>query len=179
MAKNVIWGAVFALVAVLLQSTLLSRLLAFPIFHHAVPDLVLGIIVYSAYVNGTMTGQLTGFFSGLVMDFISQAPLGFNALIRTLLGALSGLMKGAFFLDAVFLPMILCAVATLFKAGVQFLLHILLAGAVPAYALFEPTLWVELMLNTLSAPLLFGLLKLFQPLLAGRNSQYTMPGGAV
>jgi rod shape-determining protein MreD len=167
MTKNVVWAVVFATVAAILQSTLLSRLA----LYHAVPDLALGILVFSAYINGTMTGQLTGFFSGLLFDCISQAPLGLYAFIRTLVGALAGLMKGTFFLDAVFLPMILCAAATLFKAGTLFLLHLLFAGAVPSYTLFAPTLWVELMLNTLSAPFLFGLLKLFQPLLVGRNNQ--------
>jgi rod shape-determining protein MreD len=168
MAKNVAWAVVFALIAGILQSTLLSRLA----LYHAVPDLALGIIVFSAYVNGTMTGQLTGFLSGLLLDFLSAAPLGLNALIRTLVGALAGLMQGTFFLDAVFLPMILCAAATFFKAGALFLLHLLLAGAVPSYAVFAPVFWVELMFNTLSAPFLFGLLKLFQPLLSGgRNSR--------
>jgi rod shape-determining protein MreD len=45
----------------LLQSTLLSRLFMF--FHiDAVPDIALCVLVYTAYVNGTMTGQVSGFF---------------------------------------------------------------------------------------------------------------------
>jgi rod shape-determining protein MreD len=85
------------------------------------------------------------------------------------MGALTGVMKGTFFLDSIFLPMILCAAATLFKAGMLFLLHLLLAGTVPAYPLFAPTLWIELLFNTISAPPLFGLLKLFRPLLVGKG----------
>jgi rod shape-determining protein MreD len=167
MVKNVFWTVLFALAAALLQSTLLSRLA----LYRAVPDLALGIIVFSAYVNGTMTGQLSGFFSGILLDFLSAAPLGLNAFIRTLTGALAGLMKGTFFLDVFFLPMILCASATLIKAVVIFLLHLLLAGAVPVYSLNSPLLWVELMLNTLSAPFLFALLKVFRPLLAGKEER--------
>jgi rod shape-determining protein MreD len=173
MARNVIWTVIFTLVAVLLQSTLLSRLA----LYHAVPDLALGILVYCACTNGALAGQLSGFFSGLFLDFISGAPLGLNTFIRTLLGALAGLLKGAFFLDALFLPVILCAAATLLKAGFLFLLHLLLAGAVPAYPLSAPTLWVELMLNGVSAPLLFGLLRLFRPLLLGADFRRTPEGG--
>ncbi|MDR1972502.1 MAG: rod shape-determining protein MreD [Treponema sp.] len=165
MAKNVAWASVFSLAAALLQSTLLRRIA----LYHTVPDLTLGIIVYSAYVNGVMTGQLTGFCSGLLLDFISNAPLGLNALIRTVVGAAAGLLKGTFFLDTVFLPMILCAAATILKALMRMLLHFLLAGAVSAYSLSAPTLWIELMFNTLSAPLLFGLLKLFHPLLVRKG----------
>jgi rod shape-determining protein MreD len=167
MAKNVVWASLFSLAAALLQSTLLRRIA----IYHTIPDLTLGIIVYSAYVNGAMTGQLTGFFSGLLMDLISNAPLGLHSFIRTIMGAAAGLLKGTFFLDTVFLPMILCAAATLFKALMLFLLHLLLAGAVPHYPLFAPTLWIELAFNVISAPFLFGLLKLFQPLLVGKGDE--------
>jgi rod shape-determining protein MreD len=165
MAKNVIWATVFAVIAGLLQSTLLSHLAVY----HAVPDFALGILVFSAYTNGAMTGQTTGFLSGLLLDFLSAAPLGLNAFIRTIIGALGGLMNGTFFPDAVFLPMALCAAATLIKAALFFALHRLFAGAVPSYSFSTPTLWVELLLNALSAPFLFGFLKLFRSLLIARE----------
>ena len=166
MTKKVIWSVVFILIAALLQSTVFSRLV---IYIHAIPDIALCILVYTAYVNGTMTGQLTGFFSGFMLDFLSAAPLGLNALIRTLVGAITGFLKGTFFLDLIFLPMALCAGATAFKALVYFLLHLLLAGAVPFYSFFSPAFWVEIGLNTFIAPFLFGFLKLFESLLVGQR----------
>jgi rod shape-determining protein MreD len=165
MTKNIIWTVLFATVAGILQSTLLSHLAVY----RAVPDLALAVVIYSAYINGAMTGQISGFFSGLLLDFLSAAPLGMNALIRTLSGALAGTMKGTFFLDSIFLPMALCAAATLVKAISLFILHLLFSGAVPAYPLASPLLWVELLLNTLTAPLLFALLKRFPSLLSGRR----------
>jgi len=166
MAKKVVWGMVFILIAALLQSTIFSRM---AIHIHAMPDLTLCILVFSAYLNGTMTGQLTGFFSGVLLDFLSAAPLGLNALIRTLVGATVGLLKGTFYLDVIFLPMILCASATVFKALVFLLLHLLLASSVPSYTQFGVTFWVELGLNTLIAPFLFAFLKLFEGILAGQK----------
>jgi rod shape-determining protein MreD len=165
MVKTIFWTVVFTLVAAVLQSTLLSHFA----LYRAVPDLALAVIVYTAYVNGTMIGQLSGFFSGIFLDFISAAPLGMNAFIRTLAGALAGIMKGTFFLDFFFLPMALCAAATLVKALTLFVLHLLLAGAVPAYSLTAPTLWVELILNSVCAVPLFAFLRLFNPLLLGRS----------
>ena len=166
MAKKVIWGMVFILLAAMLQSTVLSRL---GVIIHAVPDIALIILVYISYVNGTMTGQLTGFFSGFMLDFLSSAPLGLNALIRTLIGALTGLLKGTFFLDFVILPLALCAGATVLKALVYFLLHLLLSGSVPSYSVFGINFWVEIGLNTILAPFIFGFLKLFEPLLAKQS----------
>ncbi|WP_461249065.1 rod shape-determining protein MreD, partial [Treponema sp. R6D11] len=92
----------------ILQSTLRQDFSLFGAF----PDIALCILVYSAYVNGTMTGQLSGFFSGLFIDFLAGPPLGLNCLIRTIVGAVTGLFKDAFFLDVFFLPLILCALST-------------------------------------------------------------------
>ncbi|MDR2516539.1 MAG: rod shape-determining protein MreD [Spirochaetaceae bacterium] len=165
MARSVVWTAIFALVAGILQSTLLGRLAVYG----TVPDLALGILIYSAYLNGTMTGQLAGFCSGILLDFLSASPLGLNALLRTLLGAACGLVRGAFFLDALFLPMALAAGATFGKALILLALHFLFSGAVPAYRLFEPVLWTELLLNITTAPLLFFFLRHFNPLLSVRR----------
>ncbi|MDR2103691.1 MAG: rod shape-determining protein MreD [Treponema sp.] len=166
-AKNIIWATVFAFIAAILQSTLLAFVTVH--IHFPVPDLVLGIIVFTAYINGAMTGQITGFFSGLLLDFLSAAPLGLNAFIRTLIGALTGLLRGTFFLDVLFLPMILCGCATIFKALILFFLHFLFPETIPVYSVFQLTFWFELLLNTLLAPLLFGFLKLFKALLIERR----------
>ena len=167
MIKNIIWSSIFVLIASILQSTILSHLA----IYRAVPDLALGIIVYCAYVNGSMSGQLSGFFSGILSDLLSAAPLGLNSLIRTLIGALTGLMQGAFFLDFLFLPMALCAAATLLKAVIVLVLYLIFSGTVPAYQFASPTLWIELALNTVTAPFLFALLKRFNGLLAERSDR--------
>ncbi|MDR0497946.1 MAG: rod shape-determining protein MreD [Treponema sp.] len=161
MIKKVVWGVIFILIAVLLQSTVLSRLV---IYIYAVPDLALCILVFIAYVNGTMTGQFTGFISGFLLDFLSAAPLGLNAFVRTLVGALTGLFKDTFYLDFLFFPMLLCAGATVFKVLVFFLLHLIFPDSVPSYDPLTLTLWIELAMNTFSAPFLFALLKLIRPL---------------
>ncbi|MDR2553490.1 MAG: rod shape-determining protein MreD [Treponema sp.] len=168
MVKNIVWAVVFSTMAALLESVLFSRIK----FYGAVPDLSLGIVVFSAYVNGTMTGQITGFFSGAFYDFLSASPMGLFTFIRTITGALTGLLRGTFFLDTVILPMALSALATLFKALMLLGLHLLFAGSIPAYQPLTSTVfWIELLLNTLTAPFLFGLLRLFKPLLvSGREN---------
>jgi rod shape-determining protein MreD len=165
MVKKIVWTVVFGVVAAILQSTLLSHLA----FYRAVPDIALCIIVFSAYVNGTMTGQLSGFSCGIALDLISAAPLGLNTFVRTIIGALAGLMKGKFFLDIFALPMILCASATIVKALILFLLNLLISSTIAAYPLVAPLFWSELVQNTLLAPFLFAFLKRFRPLLVGRE----------
>jgi rod shape-determining protein MreD len=155
MIRSILWTVILCVVAGILQSTLIAKVAFFKI----VPDLALCILVYSAYVNGTMTGQLSGFFSGILLDFLSAAPLGLNCLVRTLLGALAGIFKGAFFLDIIFMPVILCSLATIIKAVILLLLNLIFGPAVPAYSFVSSRFWIELALNSLCAPLLFLLLR--------------------
>jgi len=165
MIKSIVWTVILCVLAGILQSTLIAKISVFK----EVPDIALCIVVFSAYVNGTMTGQISGFFSGLFQDFLSAAPLGLNCLVRTIIGALAGIFKGAFFLDILIMPVILCSLATLMKALVIFLIHLFMGSAVPAYSLTSSKLWIELGLNAVSAPLLFLLLKNFRPILTGRK----------
>ncbi|MCL2800856.1 MAG: rod shape-determining protein MreD [Treponema sp.] len=164
MIRSIVWTVVFGVVAIILQSAVIGMI---PIFEIK-PDLLLCVIVFSAYVNGTMTGQVSGFFAGLMQDFLSQSPLGLNCLVRTVIGALAGLFKGAFFLDLIFMPAILCALATLLKALVTLLLHLFMGSVIPN-PFVDTGIWVELGLNSLFAPLLFLLLKNFKPIYAGRG----------
>jgi rod shape-determining protein MreD len=167
MAKNVVWTTIFVIIAALIQSSLLYRLRVY----NAMPDLTLGILVYSAYVNGTMTGQLSGFFSGLFLDFLSASPLGLNTFIGTVSGAAAGLLKGIFFLDAVLLPMMLCASMTFARAFLLLGLHLLFGNAIPAYSFADPVFWIELGFNAFTAPILFGILRQFKPLLISGGEQ--------
>ncbi|MDR0663215.1 MAG: rod shape-determining protein MreD [Spirochaetaceae bacterium] len=166
MTKKIIWTTLLITAAAVLQSTLLSPL---SVYFYAKPDIALDILVFSAYLNGVMTGQLSGFFSGLFMDFLSNAPLGLNLFVRTIIGAVSGLLNGSFLIDSVFFPVLLCASATLLKAAILALLNILFAGVVPAYSLTAPALWVELAMNSALAPLIFILLKMFNNFLSKRR----------
>jgi len=165
MIRSIFWTVIFCIIAGILQSTLIAKIALF----NVIPDLALCILVYSAYVNGTMTGQVSGFFSGLLLDFLSASPLGLNCFVRTFIGAVTGIFKGSFFLDIIFMPIILCALATLLKAGILFLLNLIMGNVVPSYSFLSSVLWIEFGMNSISAPLLFFLLKRFKYLSPGRG----------
>ena len=98
-------------VAILLQSTLLV--------HVAIggvkPDLALIVLIFVSLRKGSMVGQLTGFLSGILEDFMSVSPLGFHPLMRAVIGFLYGVFAGNVFVDPFLMPMILAIVATLLK----------------------------------------------------------------
>lgn len=166
MIKSTIWTIVLCVAATILESTVLQRI---AIIKGIVPDIALCILVYSAYVNGTMTGQVSGFFSGLLRDFLSSAPLGLNCLIRTLIGALAGIFKGALFLDFFLMPIILCSLATIIKAILLLILHLIIGSSIHIYSFTSSLFWIEVGLNALSAPLLFLLLRQIKYISPGRR----------
>jgi rod shape-determining protein MreD len=165
MSKTIGWATVLIIIAGIIQSSLLSKIAIF----HVIPDLALIILVYISYVNGAMTGQITGFASGFLLDFLSLAPLGFNALSRTIIGSLIGLMKGTFFLDIIIFPVLLCAGATIVKAIIISIIHFLFNANTPTYNFASNILWIEVALNAIAGPFVFAFLKLFKKVLTPRK----------
>ncbi|HOJ98218.1 MAG TPA: rod shape-determining protein MreD [Termitinemataceae bacterium] len=161
MIKPIIWSTVFTFIAAILQSTILSKFT----FISVIPDLTLIILVYIAFSNGTMVGQISGFTSGLILDFFTAAPLGYNMLVRTIVGFLVGLLNGSVYLDIFIFPILLTGITTVIKAVIVFILHILFSGMLPFYQITEPIFWIELLMNMGLAPFVFSFLKLFKKIL--------------
>ena len=134
------------------------------------PDFALIILIFSANQHGSFKAQSTGFISGIIQDLLSVTPLGFHAFTRTLIGSLYGVFKGKLFIDPILVPMILAAVGTLIKAVFGFFLLSLFSQEY-ASVVFTTGLGVEIGLNTLAAPFLFGLLKLIGVFRAARDER--------
>ncbi|TVR92847.1 MAG: rod shape-determining protein MreD [Spirochaetaceae bacterium] len=125
-----------------------------------IPDLALIILVFFAHRNGSFPGQIAGFFTGLLLDFLSLAPLGFFAFIYTVIGFVFGATKDRIVLDGVVLPFVALFLATLVK--------ILTAGALAgvfsietaSIGLLSSRAWIEIGLTALLAPLLFALMSM-------------------
>ncbi len=123
-----------------------------------IPDLALIVLVYFAHRNGSFPGQFAGFFTGLILDFVSLAPLGFFAFIYTVVGFVFGATKDRIVLDGVVLPFVALFLATLVK--------ILTAGAISgvfsidtaSIGLLGARAWIEIGLTALLGPLAFALM---------------------
>jgi rod shape-determining protein MreD len=127
-----------------------------------IPDISLIVLIYSAIKNGSVDGQISGFVSGIFVDFVSSAPLGFNALIRTVLGFLYGLFSGSVFVDVFLAPFLMTFIATIAKAVATILISFLFPQISNIYSFFDHILWVEALYNALLAPLVFLFLGLFK-----------------
>lgn len=154
-----IWLPPILLVSsVILQSTVMQNFA----IKGVIPDISLILLVFFSYQQGSMVGQINGFISGMVQDFLSIAPLGLNAVVRTTVGFLYGLLKGKVFVDPIFLPVVLIILATILKFLCVSLFSAIFIAEETVKAIFGGALWIELGLNAVLAPFLFGLLKMFR-----------------
>jgi rod shape-determining protein MreD len=128
----------------------------------AQPDLVLIVVVFVANKNGMMAGQVSGFVGGVVLDSIGLAPLGFHAVIFTLIGALFGITRGKVFVDPVLMPVLMGLIAVLLKGIFAALIGSVFGMSVAGTSLFSTAYWIELGYTALATPLIFALLALLK-----------------
>ena len=147
-------------IAVILQSTVLR----FVALRGVKPDLALIVMVFVAVRRGGMSAQVSGFLAGLLEDILSLAPVGFNALLRTVLGFFYGLTAGSILVDPVLMPVLLVLVATLLKGLLSSLLVVLFHIPALGFQIFAGPLWIEVGYNAVLAPFLFAPLRLLRAL---------------
>lgn len=143
---------------VVLQATLLKNVKIFDV----TPNIALVIFLLTSTRQGSFRSQLTGFGTGLIQDFLSLAPLGFNALIRTLLGFLYGLLKGRLFLDPILFPIVVVVIGTLLKYLFSYILMGMFVSSASAASILTSHMWIEMGINGFFAPFIFALLRLFK-----------------
>ena len=153
MRKLILWAIAAAFLLGVFETAILSHIQLLP----ALPDLILILVVYI----GTVAGVTAGFFSGLIFDFLSLAPMGLHSFVFTVLGFLYGMLYGKYNVRRFFFPFMLGLSATFLKMGVLFLLKLLFGQSIQVYSLFAVSFWIEVAENALCAPLLFMLFGLF------------------
>ena len=153
-------SAILAVLFVLLQTTILHKLA----FHGVIPDLSLIVIVFIANKNGSLMGQSAGFAAGMVEDFLSLSPLGFHALVKTLVGFFVGLSFGVVFMDSFFIPMLMVGAASVAKNILAAFL-MMFTGDTGAAGFFSFTTLIEIAYTVILSPFVFAFLGLFKVLL--------------
>ncbi|WP_225969363.1 rod shape-determining protein MreD [Treponema pedis] len=121
MKKVILWTSLTAFFISLLQTAVFSHISFFPIM----PEFILLLILYTGISNGSMTGLVCGFISGLFLDFLSAAPIGLHSFIFTLLGFISGKIYGLYNLNKIIFTCLLGTAVFLFYAVILFVLRFL------------------------------------------------------
>ncbi|MEW5814919.1 MAG: rod shape-determining protein MreD [Spirochaetota bacterium] len=128
----------------------------------ASPDLALILLVFFANRQGSLRTEIAGFISGLVEDFLSLSPLGFNAFIKTLIGYIFGITRGKILIDAVLMPAVLLTIATLLKSLGGIILILLFLNPELLKNIFSVKVLVEIAMNALLSPFIFAVFKILR-----------------
>ncbi len=142
-------------ILVILQSTLFYYMIP----HAVIPDFALIVMAFCGARKGIGEGQLLGFLGGLAEDFMTSSFPGFNALIKTLIGFLSGTVKNKIIFDPVIFPSLFIFFVTLLKGFFAAVIAHLFFPKGYFPAVFTSGFMLEVLLNSLFAPLVYLLLK--------------------
>ncbi len=160
MKKVILWSSLTAVFFVLLQAAVLSNIVILP----AIPDLVLLTVLYVSLKNGSVAGCTSGFISGLIMDFLSAAPVGLNAMTKTITGYIAGKFYDSFNMGKTFVPVVVAAAATILKAVLVWVISFFFGPEIISYKLTAAPLWFEIAVNAICSPVVFRILGAFEPL---------------
>ena len=127
------------------------------------PDLMLVVVISMAFYNDSEKGAIIGFAGGLLKDLFSVHFLGVNALVKTVVGYLSGVIR-----DRIFSYHLLWIVAIFtfgFSLVNNLIVYILLSALHSNYdfvhILSTVSLW-QAVINACISPFVFlGLKKIF------------------
>ena len=100
---------VVGLLGVLLQLTFFSQVELF----HVSPDVLPALVVCLGLLGGSMTGAVSGFAIGFLLDCLLIQPLGGASLVLIAVGFAAGTFRERFEIHSRLVPPLLCAVLTL------------------------------------------------------------------
>jgi rod shape-determining protein MreD len=98
-----------AILGVLLQLSFFSRVEVF----HTSADVLPALVVSLGLLGGSLTGAVSGFSIGLLVDCLLVAPLGGSSLVLLGVGYLAGLFRERFEIHSALVPPLLCMGLTL------------------------------------------------------------------
>jgi rod shape-determining protein MreD len=123
--------AAIAILGVLLQLSFFSRVELL----HTSPDVLPAIVVSLGLLGGSLTGAVSGFSIGFLVDCLLVAPLGGSSLVLIAAGYLAGLFRERFEIHSALVPPLLCMGLTLFAELGFALLQVMLGVDAPVSVL--------------------------------------------
>lgn len=165
MKKVVLFSVVFALVLCLIDTAIISHIS----FFEFRPESCLVLLLFVSFSNGSLIGVAAGFFIGLILDFLSLAPLGLHSASFVIIAFVAGKMHGRYNLNRIFIPVLLTFLALMAKALLYFVFRFLFGENILVPDFLAMDFWVGVLITLISAPILFAIFNLFPTLLQRRE----------
>lgn len=168
MVKSLFVSMLILFSAAIIETSVLSNIS----FLIIVPDLVLICAIYLSLLNGKLYGEISGFISGIFLDFITGVPYGLNCIYRTIIGYVFGIFSESIILSGIVIPMLSVGVGTLSKKLLIFLISLVFPKlSLNVYSLISKEFLFELCANIILAPVIFKFLSFFRRQLSIRDTK--------
>ena len=159
MVKSLLISTLILFSATIIESSILSNIS----FLLVVPDLVLICCIYVSLLNGKLYGEISGFISGIFLDFITGVPLGLNCVFRTIIGYVAGIFSNTIIISGLVIPMASVGIATLTKKLLIFIISLFFPKLnLNTYSIISYYFLFEFCANIILAPIIFKFLSFFK-----------------
>lgn len=153
---RVVATAALVIVALAIQSTLLSQATLLGV----IPQLVLVVIVSLAYADGPRVGVVTGFAAGLLIDLqLPNSIGGLTALVYTLVGYSVGTMRQYAPHESVWAPVLAVMLASAVTEVGYATLSIMMGTTFAGLGVTAKIAGLVVLYNTLLAPFVYPLVR--------------------
>ncbi len=122
------------------------------------PNLLLILVISTAFMRGKLPGLFMGLFSGLLVDLMSGTLVGLCALFYMTIGYLTGFTHRYYDRDDYTIPVILIAVGDLFYGFLFYIFNFLLRGRLHFLYYFRRIIIPEMIYTIAAGILLYKLL---------------------
>ncbi|CRZ34362.1 rod shape-determining protein MreD [Herbinix hemicellulosilytica] len=120
--------AIIYFLEIIICFVLQSSLYQFINLANVMPNLLIILVVATAYMRGKTTGMTVGFFSGLLVDIQFGNLIGLYALLMMLIGYVAGFANKIYSRDDYTLPLFFIAIADFVYQFLYYILEFLIRG---------------------------------------------------
>lgn len=154
--KRVIIYFIEIIICFVLQSSLYQ----FISLANVMPNLIIILVVATAYMRGKTAGMVMGFFSGLLIDILFGNLIGLYALIQMIIGYIAGFAHKVYSRDDYTLPLFFIAIADFTYQFLYYIFEFLLRGRLDFPYYLRKIILPEVIYTVAAATIIYKLLNL-------------------
>jgi rod shape-determining protein MreD len=145
-------------IEIIICLVLQSSLYPFISLANVMPNLLIILVVSTAYMRGKTTGMIIGFFSGLLLDILYGNLIGLYALFQMLIGYIAGFANAIYSEDDYTLPLVFVAIGDFIYQFLYYVFEFLLRGKLDFPYYFRTIIVPEIIYTVAAATIVYKLL---------------------
>lgn len=150
--------AIIYFIEIIICFVLQSSLYQFISLANVMPNLLLILVVSTAYMRGKIAGMTMGFFCGLLIDILFGKLIGLYALIQMIIGYIAGFANKIYSRDDYTLPLFFIAIADFIYQFIYYIFEFLLRGRLDFLFYLRTKILPEIIYTVAAATIVYKLL---------------------